>query len=163
MKILNESKDQEYDVVVFDLCDPIDGGPAYQLYTQEFFTTIKSKLAPNGIFVTQGGPCGKQNICVVIFLFLGLLSYQDMFSSVYKTIESVWGATQTHALTTFIPSYLDMYAYIVATNTPCNPCQLTAEQVDASIAQRITNGANALKWYDGETHVRAFRMEKVYN
>lgn len=48
-----------FDVIISDLCDPLDGGPAYQLYTEEFYKNIvATRLAPGGIFVTQSGPAG---------------------------------------------------------------------------------------------------------
>jgi thermospermine synthase len=48
-----------FDVIIGDLADPLDGGPCYQLYTQEFYQTVViPKLNPGGIFVTQSGPAG---------------------------------------------------------------------------------------------------------
>ena len=48
-----------FDIIISDLCDPLDGGPAFQLYTKEFYTSVvMSRLSPGGVFVTQSGPAG---------------------------------------------------------------------------------------------------------
>ena len=44
------------DVILMDICDPIEAGPGYKLYTREFYEGLKHKLNPGGIFVTQSGP-----------------------------------------------------------------------------------------------------------
>merc|ERR1719230_321586 len=53
-----EKSDMKFDVIIMDLDDPLEGGPCYQLYTTEFYKTIKSKLNPGGILVTQSGQAG---------------------------------------------------------------------------------------------------------
>lgn len=46
----------QYDVILCDLPDPHEGGPASLLYTREFYAAAKQRLAPEGILVTQAGP-----------------------------------------------------------------------------------------------------------
>lgn len=37
----------KFDVIIGDLADPLDGGPCYQLYTQEFYkNVVLPKLNP---------------------------------------------------------------------------------------------------------------------
>lgn len=49
-----ESREECFDVIIGDLADPIEGGPCYQLYTKSFYeSTVKPRLSPGGIFVTQ--------------------------------------------------------------------------------------------------------------
>lgn len=51
-----ESREECVDVIIGDLADPIKGGPCYQLYTKSFYeSTVKPRLTPGGIFVTQVG------------------------------------------------------------------------------------------------------------
>lgn len=42
-----------FDVMIFDLSDPLDDGPASLLYTVKFYEFCATKLAPGGVFVTQ--------------------------------------------------------------------------------------------------------------
>eukprot|EP01117_Protostelium_nocturnum_P020326 TRINITY_DN9090_c0_g1_i2.p1 TRINITY_DN9090_c0_g1~~TRINITY_DN9090_c0_g1_i2.p1 ORF type:complete len:261 (-),score=86.95 TRINITY_DN9090_c0_g1_i2:93-875(-) len=48
-----ESKKQEYDVIIVDSSDPVDGGPAESLFEQPFYQHLKDALRPNGLVVTQ--------------------------------------------------------------------------------------------------------------
>lgn len=42
--------DGYFDVIILDLCDPLDYGPCYTLYSREFYDTCAQKLSPNGMF-----------------------------------------------------------------------------------------------------------------
>ncbi len=53
-----ENCDQQFDVMIMDLVDPLEGGTAYLLYTAEYYSIAKSKMNPGGILVTQSGPAG---------------------------------------------------------------------------------------------------------
>lgn len=49
-----EDRKENFDIIVGDLADPVEGGPCYQLYTKSFYEQIvRPKLNTNGIFVTQ--------------------------------------------------------------------------------------------------------------
>lgn len=49
-----EHREEQYDVIIGDLADPIEGGPCYKLYTKSFYELIvKPRLSKEGIFVTQ--------------------------------------------------------------------------------------------------------------
>ena len=50
-----------FDVMVMDLVDPMEGGTAYLLYTEEYYRIAKARLKPGGILVTQSGPVGLLN------------------------------------------------------------------------------------------------------
>jgi spermidine synthase len=45
--------DGAFDVIIIDSTDPF--GPGAVLFTDEFFADCKSRLAPGGVFVNQGG------------------------------------------------------------------------------------------------------------
>ncbi|MEM8638350.1 MAG: spermidine synthase [Cyanobacteria bacterium P01_G01_bin.54] len=46
---------QAWDIILSDLADPIEDGPAYPLFTQEFFRRLQGLLAPGGYCVVQAG------------------------------------------------------------------------------------------------------------
>jgi len=54
LAFLQETEEQ-WDVIIADLTDPIESGPAFRLFTQEHFQRIKTVLAPGGFYVLQGG------------------------------------------------------------------------------------------------------------
>jgi thermospermine synthase len=73
-----ESWPENFDVIIGDLPDPLDGGPCYQLYTLDFYrNVVLPKLSPGGIFVTQSGPAGF-NSC------------REVFTCINRTLASVF-------------------------------------------------------------------------
>jgi len=53
-KWLAESKDK-FDVIIIDLTEPVEKGPAYLLYTKEFYQIVKNKLTKDGVISVQSG------------------------------------------------------------------------------------------------------------
>ena len=50
-----EASTVPFDIVIIDVPDPLEGGPAYLLYTVEFYELVRSRLAPGGLMVAQSG------------------------------------------------------------------------------------------------------------
>ena len=53
---LLDNTPQKWDVIISDLSDPIEEGPSFQLFTQEYFERVKKVLAPGGFVAIQAGP-----------------------------------------------------------------------------------------------------------
>jgi len=145
-KYLEESPDNYFDIIIMDLADPLEGGPCYQLYTVEFYEMCKRKLTADGMFATQAGLCGLQ-------------SFQDMFTPLCKTLQEVFHDKVTALTNVFMPCYLDSYAFITCGKSLSSK-QMTPEEIDKKIAERITGGADALRFYDGECHLSLIHMQK---
>jgi len=47
--------DEKFDIIIIDLPDPIEEGPAYLLYTKEFYQLVCDRLTDNGIISVQAG------------------------------------------------------------------------------------------------------------
>jgi spermidine synthase len=121
-----------FDVMIMDLVDPMEGGPAYLLYTEEYYQIAKARLNPGGILVTQSGPAG-------------LLSYQECFTTIYKTLAGAFN--HAIALHAHVPAFQTLWGFTVASDQPFpSPTQ---EEIDQLISQRIDK---ELGFYDGETH-----------
>ena len=135
-----ENTRESFDVMIMDLVDPLEGGTAYQLYTEEYYQIVKSRLNPGGILVTQSGPAG-------------LLSYQECFTTIHNTLSGVFDRViPSHV---HVPAFQTMWGMILASDSPLE--QLDAGQVDTRIAERITR---ELGFYDGETHRNMFSLPK---
>lgn len=92
-----------FDVIIGDLNDPVDGGPCYQLYTDDYYRSIvKEKLSPGGIFVTQSGPCG-------------YLSASLVFTSIHNTLRQAFPAVLPYAC--HVPSFADEWVRAIAAAT----------------------------------------------
>ncbi len=131
---------ETFDVMIMDLVDPMEGGPAYLLYTEEFYGIVKARMSPDSILVTQSGPAG-------------LLSHQECFTTIYNTLTGIFNhtaPTQVH-----VPAFQTLWGLTLASDSPL-PAP-PDHQIDALIAQRIDKD---LRFYDGETHRNLFALPK---
>lgn len=131
---------ETFDVLIMDLVDPMEGGPAYLLYTEEYYRIAKARMSPESILVTQSGPAG-------------LLSHQECFTTIYKTLSGIFGhtaPTQVH-----VPAFQTLWGLILASDSPFQ--DLTVQQIDGLISKRIEKD---LKFYDGETHRNMLALPK---
>jgi spermidine synthase len=129
-----------FDVMLMDLVDPMEGGTAYLLYTEEYYRIAKARLQPGGILVTQSGPAG-------------LLNYQECFTTIYKTLAGNFAYTapaQVH-----VPAFQTLWGFTYASDSPLPA--LSEEQVNSLVAERV---ARALRYYDGESHRSMFALPK---
>ena len=131
---------EKFDVMVMDLVDPLEGGTAYQLYTEEYYGLVKARLNPGGIMVTQSGPAG-------------LLSYQECFTTISNTLSNTFNhiaPTQVH-----IPAFATLWGMVIASDSLLP--KLTPEQVDRLVSERLNKD---LTFYDGETHLNMFSLPR---
>lgn len=135
--------DASFDIIIGDLADPLDGGPCYQLYTQEFYrTVVLRKLAPGGIFVTQSGPAG-------------ILSAKEVFTLIHSTLRSVFPRVLPY--TQHIPSFCDQWGYNLAFSDEAQ-VPLGAAALDALIPQRISG---PMQFLDGDTFVGLTHLNRI--
>eukprot|EP00850_Spirogloea_muscicola_P022132 SM000278S10019 [mRNA] locus=s278:138022:141251:- [translate_table: standard] len=135
-------KEQDgYDVIVGDLADPVDGGPCYKLYTEEFYQDIlKPRLNEGGILVTQAGPAG-------------ILSASEVYSPIYNTLRQVFKYVVPYSA--HVPSYADTWGFIMASDDVLP--RLTAEELEKLLSERVSGN---LKFLDGETLVAILTLNK---
>lgn len=142
MEFLENSRDQ-YDVIVIDLPDPLEGGPAYLCYTREFYTLVASRLSPGGIMVTQAGPTGPNN-------------HKEVFTAILNTMGSVFKSTLPYRV--YIPSFGTLWGFAIGSQADASAItSIDVEEVDSRINQRLNSD---LKFYDGETHRGLFMLPK---
>ncbi len=127
-----EATDERFDIMVIDVPDPLEAGPAYSLYTQEFYRLARSRLRDGGSLVTQSGPTGPS-------------FYEQCFSAVANTIGSVF---PTVALTeTFVPAFGSTWGFVIG-SLGADPADLSPRETDARIANRVSGD---LRYFDGVT------------
>lgn len=135
-----QDNQQEFDVIIIDICEPLEDSPAYLLFTEEFYQIVKRCLSSNGLIALQSGATEHSN----------LLCY----TSVNKTLRSVF--SQVAAYQTFISSYCLSWGFTVASDS-LNPTALTSQEVD----QRLLNrGIEDLRFYDGQCHLGLFSLPR---
>ena len=127
-----------FDVIILDLVEPLEDSPAYLLYTQEFYTIVKQKLAPDGIMCVQSGAAGWTN--------------HENFIAINHTLGSVFSIVSPFQI--YVPSFVDMWGFHIASQNS-NPAGMRAEEVDGKISKVLTK---ELKSYDGISHRALFTL-----
>ena len=121
-----------FDVVIVDVPDPLEAGPAYQLFTREFYELLRSRLTPLGLMVAQSGPTGPS-------------FYEQCFSVVANTVSSVFPSIALSE--TFVPSFGSTWGFIVGSLGP-DVLGMDAAEVDSRLAARVRGD---LRHFDGTT------------
>jgi spermidine synthase len=138
-KYLEESSDR-YDVIIIDLVDPLEQGPARLLYTQEFYQIVKQRLGQAGIMSVQAEPSEWANL--------------DNFTAIVNTLRSVFSIARPYQV--HIPSFFGLWGFVAASES-LDAVKLTPEEIDARTSTRISE---KLKSYDGLTHQAMFTIPK---
>jgi spermidine synthase len=133
--------DQRFDVMIMDLVDPMEGGPAYLLYTEEYYRIVKSRMNPGGVLVTQSGPAG-------------LLTFQECFTPIYNTLGNIFAYAKPYQV--HVPAFQTLWGFSLASDSKL-PGFSDPERVDRLIAERINK---PLQFYDGETHLSMSYLPK---
>ena len=132
-------KERNFDVIIIDLPEPTEGGPALMLYTKEFYESVFRSLNDDGIVVTQSASASINN-CKV-------------FSSIVNTIKKVFPVVNPY--TANIPSFYAIWGFTLASKI-YSALDLSPDLINEKISRLKGN----LNFYDGETHVGIFHMPK---
>lgn len=135
-----ETQNEKFDIIISDLPSPIEGGPAYQLYTIEFYHDLLKRLEKNGVFVMQAGSGNLLQIELHQVLFATL-------KQIFKNVRPCYA---------YVPSFDVPWAFLIASNS-CDPMQAQREEAESAIKKRISG---PLKFYDGIAHVGLFHVPK---
>jgi len=128
-----------FDIIIIDLPDPIEEGPAYRLYTREFYKLVKDRLTSNGIISVQAGSASLAELL--------------NFASVNKTLKSVFPEVFPYQLD--VPCFGGPWGFCFA-SLKLAP-KLSPAAVDKKISAR---SLTHLKFYDGLTHRGIFSLPK---
>jgi spermidine synthase len=129
-----------FDVIICDITDFLDHGPAMRLYTREFYQLIASRLNPDGVLIVQA-------------LETGIADHEE-HAQLVRTIGEAFPVIRSYI--TFVASFGYTWGFITASNS-VDPARLTSAEVDRRIAERLTS---ELESYDGRTHPGYFALPK---
>jgi len=137
-----ENANEKFDIIILDIADPTEGGAGIALYFQSFYETIRSKLNPGGIFVTQSGGAG-------------LLTYKDCFTVIHNTMKQSF--PKVYGYSAEIPSFGSPWGFnlgFMSTDMLDDP-----KKIDERLIKRLKD-PEALRFYDGVTHQGMFGLPK---
>lgn len=126
-----EADDARYDVVIIDVIDMLEGGPAQAMYTRQFYEKLRERLRPGGIVVVQGLE----------------FSFQDdrEHAALSRTLRTVF--PEVHSYHAPVPSFLGNWGFLIASDW-FRPSDWRAEDIDRTIDQRL--GTEWLEHLTGE-------------
>ena len=135
-----DDRDEKFDVIILDLPEPIEGGPAYLLHTREFYQLVGDRLAPGGILSLQAGSSSWGN--------------HEIFTAIINTLKAVFPLVFPYKA--HIPSYGGMWGFAIASQD-LSPLDFSLDEVDLRIASRVQK---SLRSYDGLSHQGLFSLPK---
>ena len=135
-----EKNDAKLDVIIIDLPDPLEKGPARLLYTREFYELVKQRLQPDGIISVQAESANWTQIA--------------NFVDIVNTLANVFPIVRPYQA--HVPSFNSLWGFATASQK-LDPQKLTPEEIDLKISTRISR---QLKSYDGLTHQAMFTIPK---
>jgi spermidine synthase len=139
-RFIRESADA-FDVIVIDVVDSFDGGPAEALYSTEFYQCVKKRLRAGAVLAIQGMECDvnewEDHRCI-----------RDNLKPVFAHVRSAMA---------FVPSFWSTWGFILASDQ-VDPLGVPPASIDRVIEKRGL--AQRLEFYDGRTHVGMFNLAK---
>jgi spermidine synthase len=129
-----------FDIIIIDLPDPIEKGPAYLLYTREFYQMVRDRLNDNGLMAVQAGSASLTEL-------LNL-------TAVNHTLKSVFPIVAPYKAD--MPCFGGPWGFCLA-SLSTDPALLSPGEVDSRTAGRSIIG---LKFYDGLTHQGMFSLPR---
>ena len=121
-----ENDDGRYDVVVVDVVDMLDNGPAQSLYTRQFYERLKGRLREGAIVVVQG----------LEFSFLD----DKPHAALARTLRTVF--SEVHSYRVPVPSFLSSWGFLVASDG-FRPEEWSPADIDRTAERRL-----GLDWLD---------------
>jgi spermidine synthase len=122
--------DQAWDLIISDLTDPLEHGPAFRLFTKEYFQLCRSALAEGGTFTVQAGAIAPAEI--------------ELHARVSRTVSEAFPYAASYQ--SFVPTYGSPHGYVVASMNPID-VPPDARAVDQLLAKE---GVSPLRMLDGQ-------------
>ncbi|PYO57405.1 MAG: spermidine synthase [Candidatus Rokuibacteriota bacterium] len=130
-----EKTGDRFDLIVIDLVEPLEEGPACLLFTREFYTLVRDRLTERGVMTMQAGMTKVNEIF--------------FFGAVHRTLREVFPVVA--------PYQGFPWGFILASKGH-DPRQESAGDIDRLIAQRLNPGD--LGYWDGQAHLHSFNLPK---
>jgi len=135
-----EETDERFDVIIIDISEPVQEGPAYLLFTREFYQIVHRCLTDHGIIALQAGAVSISNLAC--------------FTAIHQTLQTVFPVVAPYWAN--IPSFALPWGFSIASKGS-DPRTFEPRAVDRLIADRI---GPDLRYYDGLTHQMSFLLPK---
>ncbi|CAB4951958.1 unannotated protein [freshwater metagenome] len=107
----------KYDVVISDMTDPVEEGPATFCFTREYFASVSEVLTDSGVLVVQAGPVSPVEIA--------------LHAKVIRTLHAEFPYVAPYSIDA--PCYSRPLGFVLASREPLLP-RLTASRTGSALA-----------------------------
>ncbi len=136
-----EKTTERFDLIVVDLPEPLEEGPACQLFTTEFYTLIRDRLTDDGVMTMQAG--------------MTKINELFFYGAVHRTLTAVFPVVAPYQ--GFIACFGTPWGFILASKG-IDPRRQTAAEIDQLIAERMN--PDDLGYWNGAAHLHSFNLPK---
>ncbi len=127
-----------FDIIISDVPEPVEQGPALKLFTVQYFNLIKTRLTSEGLVALQAGDTS--------------MPFVESHSAIHNTIRQTMPFVKPYR--SFVPSYNTEWGFILA--APSSKEFPGAVEFNRLVESRKLN----LKYFDGETSQGMFATPK---
>jgi len=136
-----EKTSERFDLIVIDLVEPLEEGPACLLFTREFYTLVRDRLTERGVMTMQAGMTKVNELA--------------FFAAVNRTLREVFPVVAPYQ--TFVSCFGTPWGFSVGSKG-ADPRAQTPADIDGLIAARLAE--KDLGYWDGATHQHCFSLPK---
>lgn len=137
------SAGERFDVVIADLVDPQEAGPATRLYTLEFYSKLRKLLGDNGVFVTQA-----TSISHTI----------NVHAVIRNTVEAAFGSATSYGV--YVPSFDSLWGFVIASASRDPRSLLDKKRFEDAFKRLYQEGIHRFLDYDALLHM--FSLPRNY-
>ncbi len=135
-----ETTRERFDVIVHDLTEPLEAGPACLLFTREFYRLLAERLTERGVITMQAG--------------MTKIGELEFYTAMARTLGEAFPVVAPYQ--SFISCFGTPWGFILAAKAG-DPRALPADAVD----RRLRDGIRGeLGFYDGQAHQHLFSLPK---
>ena len=139
-KYLEDSKGTGFDVILSDLPNPHEGGPALKLFTKEYYQICADAMSDDGVFAMQAG-CANANY--PYHFAANLRTLMDM-PNTFPVVRGYWG---------FVTSFMMPWGFILASKKH-DPLALTEQDLVTRFKERAVSN----RYYTPRFHQSVFTL-----
>jgi spermidine synthase len=143
-KWLEERKGANFDVIISDLPNPHEDGPAQFLFTREYFKICSDALAEDGVFAMQAGSASE--------------NYPACMASCIKTLEAMPEFKHVAGYYGIVSTFFQPWGFVLASKS-ADPLALSAEEITKRFAARGVKN----RYYTPRFHQAVFTLPEWIN
>jgi spermidine synthase len=133
------SSREQFDVIIGDLTEPLEGSPAEGLHSPEMYAAIRARLSRRGAYALQASTCGPHNY--------------ELHVRMVRRLRDVFSAVAPYSV--YVPAFDTEWGFAV-----CGGIVGMQSEAAARGAQQLAGACGGLRFYDAESHRRLFNLPR---